>query len=77
MIQGSWVGDPLPVSFFGPSFYFLFYSFSPIRASIAWVEVDCFAVCPDPFFLRSCFLSFLGIIACQPRGSGIKYMSNK
>ena len=33
---------------------------------------------PIRFFLRSLLLvSFLSIVACRPRGSGIRYMSNK
>ena len=73
----SWVGDRLLVTFFCSSFCFLFCSSSPTRASIFWVGVNGFALCPDPFFLRSFLLvSFLGIDACQPRFSGIRYMSN-
>ena len=50
----------------------------PLWASIAWVGVDGFAFCPDPFFLRSFLLvCFLCTVACRPRGSGIRCMSNK
>ena len=68
---------PLSLHFFFSvfSFCFLFFSSSPIRASVACVGVEAFALCPDPFFLRSFLLiSLLGIIACRPRGSGMKYM---
>ena len=56
MVLGCWAGDPLPLSFFCSSFYFLFFSFSSMRARIAWVGVDGFALCPDLFFLRSFLL---------------------
>ena len=47
------------------SFCFLFFSSSPITASIAWVGMDGFALCSDLFFLRS----FFDIVVRQPRGS--------
>ena len=51
--------------------------FSYTHASIAWVVMDGFTLCPDPFFLRSFLLvSYLGIVMCQPH-SGIRYISNK
>ena len=43
IVQGSWVGDPLPVSFFCSS--------SPISALIGRVGVGGFSLCPDPFYL--------------------------
>ena len=69
---GSFVGGPLPVSFF------LLFSSSPIRASIDWVGVDGFALFSDPFFLRSFRLfSSFDIFALRPRGSRIMYLFNK
>ena len=53
-----------------------------MRASIAWVGVDGFALCPDPFFLRSFllvsrfFVVVVVIVACRLRGSRIRYMYN-
>ena len=47
------------------------FSSFPIRASIDCVWMVVFALCPDQFFLRSFLLvSFLGIVARRPRGSG-------
>ena len=58
--------------------YFVFFSSSPIRASIARIEVDGFGLCSDPYFLRSFLpVSFLGVVAHRPRGSVIRYISNK
>ena len=75
---GSWVEGLLSVSFFWYSFCFLFFSSSPICASLAWVGVEGFALCSDLFFLRSFLLvSFLGVVARRPRGGGMKYLSNK
>ena len=69
---GSWIGGPLPVPFFCSSFCFLFFSSSPIRASIACVGVDGFLFYPDPFFLPSFLLvSFLGVDARRTRSGRI------
>ena len=46
-------------------------------ASTPGVGMGGFAFYPDPFFLRSFLLvSFLGIVACRARASGVKYMTN-
>ena len=64
------------VYFFCSSFCFLFFPSSPICASIVWVGVNGFTICPAPFFLHSFLLvSFLGIVAHRPRGSRMRYLS--
>ena len=46
--------------------------------SIACDGVGGFTLYPDQFSLRfSLLVSFLGIVAVRPRGSGIRYMPNK
>ena len=71
--SGSWVEASFPVSLFWSSFCFLFFSSSPICASIAWDGMDGFAFFPDPFVLHS----FLGFVWWRLRGGGIRYISNK
>ena len=65
---GIWVGGPLLFFYFVlPS---VFFSSSLIRASIAWVGVDGFALYHNPFFLCSFLLvPFLGIAARKLRMS--------
>ena len=71
MVQVAGLGaHSLFLSFVLPS---VFCSFSPIRASIAWAGVDGVSSASIRFF----FLSLLGIVARRPRGSGIRYLSNK
>ena len=43
MVRVAWMGP-------APSSFLLFFSSSPIRSSVAWVGVDGFTLCPDPFF---------------------------
>ena len=77
MVQVAGLGAcSLFLSFVLP--FFLFFSSFPMRASISCVVADGFTFFPDPFFLRSFLLvSFLSIVACRLRGSGIRYISNK
>ena len=69
MVQGCWVEGPLPVSFF---------SSSPMRASIALVEVKVFLIVPRSLSFSSLFslVSFLGVDARLPRSGGISYLPN-
>ena len=77
MVQGSWDGVTLNVSFSCSSFCFLVCSSFPIRASFGWTGVDDFTLCPDPVFLRSLLLVFfLGAVACRPCGGGMKFLSD-
>ena len=67
-------GGVVQVAGLGARCLFLSFFSSPIRAEIVWVGVESFAFCPDLVFLRSFLLvSFIGIVACRPRGSGIRY----
>ena len=81
MIQGSWVGVPITVSF--SFFCFPFCPSSPMTALNARVGVGGFVLSLDPFLLlRSShfsflLLSFLGVGVRQPRSGGIRYLPNK
>ena len=55
MFQGSWVGDPLPVSLF----CFPFCSSSPMSASVALDGIGCFTLCASTPFLSFALLIFL------------------
>ena len=60
MVQGSWVGDPLLISFFLFSSVFLFCSSFPMSASVTRDGVECFTLCLNPFpFLHSSHFYFL------------------
>ena len=61
MVQGSWVGDPLPVAFFLLSFFV--WSSSLMSESVAWDGVGCFTYVALSLSFSS-LLSFLGIDAC-------------
>ena len=53
------------------SFCFLFFSSSPIRASIVWVGVDSFATYRDPFFFVLSFFSFfVALLHADPTIAG-------
>ena len=79
---GSWVGAHFLFLFFFSSFCFLFFSFlfPPYVyqfTMLGWVASPSTSI---RFFLRSFLFvsfSFLGIVECRPRSSGIRYMHNK
>ena len=52
MVQGSLVGNPLPVSFF---------LFSSVSASVAWDEVGCFTLYAATLFLFFPLLAALSL----------------